>query len=499
MRRSKVILAIDQGTTNTKVITMTENGSVTAAASRPVAISFPRPGWVEQDPLNIWDSVTSAISGCLASAGNPEVAAIGVSNQRESAIVWDRVTGKPVGPCITWQCRRTSGACDALRGRGVEAFVRGRSGLTIDPMFSATKFAWLISGCVDGAERAKRGELCVGTVDSWLLWKLTGGTVHATDCSNASRTQLFNIEREAWDPELADLFGVPVECLPEVRPSSCTFGVTHADEGLPGQIPVASLIGDSHAALFGHAGFRPGMTKATYGTGSSLMTLTDRFAVSGRGVSSTVAWKIDDRVWHAVEGNITNTGATVQWLGNFLGLADGASGVASIADSVPDTGGVYFVPAFTGMGAPHWDSDARGLICGLTRGATAAHVSRAAIESIAFQIHDVMEAVRLDTGIAIPALLTDGGASRNATLMQFQADILNCPVLRSRSEDLSARGAAWLAGLATGIWNSLSELEALDRPHDRFEPCMEESRRQALLAGWNQAVDRARSGTASER
>ena len=476
---------------------MSEAGVVTAAASRPVAISFPQPGWVEQDAEEIWNSVTTAIADCISRAGNPEIAVIGVSNQRESAIVWDRLTGKPVGPCITWQCRRTSAACEKLRECGMEEFVRERSGLTLDPMFSATKIAWLLSETVNGTERARRGELCAGTVDSWLLWKLTGGAVHATDFSNASRTLLFNIRNESWDPDLLDLFGIPPQCLPTVQDSNSIFGYTKSDNGLPSALPVGSLIGDSHAALFGHAAFNPGMTKATYGTGSSLMKLTGQFAAPPQGISSTVAWGLNDRVWHALEGNITNTGAAVQWLGGLLGRADGATGVASLADTVPDSGGVCFVPAFTGLGAPHWDSNARGLVSGLTRGTTAAHLARAAIESIAFQIRDVMEAMRQDSGV--PLLLADGGASRNDSLMQFQADILNCPVLRSRSEDLSARGASWLAGLAVGIWKSTSELAALERPRDRFDPRMSETNRAALLAGWNDAVSRAKSCAGTER
>jgi glycerol kinase len=395
---------------------------------------------------------------------------------------------------VVWQCRRTVQFCEELRQRGLERLIRERSGLPVDPLFSASKIRWLLENIPDGAARASAGELCAGTVDSWLLWNLTGGAVHATDASNASRTQLLNLRRCEWDGELLRIFEIPEACLPEVRASSGIFGTTPGCGALPPGVPVASLIGDSHAALFGHAAFAPGAVKATYGTGSSLMTPVDQPVQSRHGLSSTVAWAEPGRVRYALEGNITNTGGAVEWLADFLGLPGGAEEAAALAEQVADSGGAYLVPAFAGLGAPHWDAGARGLVCGLTRGTTPAHVARAALDSIAHQVRDVFEAMRQDAAIPLPALFADGGASRNDRLMQFQADILGCPVVRSSSADLSAIGAAWLAGLATGYWRSLEELEALPRDTTRFEPKMSESRRTELLQGWCEALARTRSG-----
>ncbi len=487
MEAGGLILAIDQGTTNTKAILLGPAGEVRARAARPLAIAFPQPGWVEQDAGALWASVAEAIDDCLAQVPEARLAAIGVSNQRESVVVWDRRSGRPAGPCVVWQCRRTAPYCEQLRARGLEAWLRERTGLAIDPLFSASKAAWLLA-------RAGSGDFCVGTIDSWLLWNLTGGAVHATDATNASRTQLLNLRRAEWDPELLDLFGIPLRCLPEVRPSSGVFGHTVALGRLPAGVPVASLIGDSHAALFGHAAFRPGAVKATYGTGSSLMTLTEAPVASARGLSSTIAWAREGAVQYALEGNITNTGGAVQWLGEFLRLDDPAREAAELAATVEDSGGVYVVPAFAGRGAPYWDAGARGLIFGLTRGTTAAQVARATVESIAFQVADVFAAMRAEAGTELPEMLADGGASRNDLLMQFQADILGHAVVRSSSADLSARGAGWVAGLGVGYWRSFEELEALPRESDRFEPRLGEDRRRELAAGWQDAVARARSG-----
>lgn len=486
MARAKLILAIDQGTTNTKALLVDRAGAVRARASRALAIAFPQPGWVEQDARALWASVAEAAADCLAQAGDAEIVAVGVSNQRESAVVWDRRTGEPVGPCIVWQCRRTAAFCQELRARGLESVIRERTGLPLDPLFSASKIRWLL-------DRAPGGVRCAGTVDSWLLWNLTGGHAHATDASNASRTQLLNLCRVEWDEDLLDVFGIPRDCLPQVRPSSGVFGVTTGGGGLPAGAPVAAMIGDSHAALFGHAAFAPGAVKATYGTGTSLMTPVEGPVASRHGLATTVAWAAAGGVRYALEGNITNTGGAVQWLAEFLSLAGGAEEVAALAATVADAGGVYLVPAFAGLGAPHWDSGARGLLCGLTRGSTAAHAARATLDSIAYQIRDVFEAMRQDSPFAEPVLLADGGASRNERLMQFQADILGCPVVRSESADLSAIGAAWLAGLAVGFWHSLEELAALPRATTRFEPRMSEGRRAELVGGWQDALARARS------
>ena len=493
MSRAKLILAVDQGTTNTKALLVDRSGAARVRASRPLAVSFPQPGWVEQDARLLWTSVTEAVDECLAQCGDAEIAAVGVSNQRESVVVWDRRTGEPAGPCVTWQCRRTAPFCDELRRRGLDALVREHSGLPVDPLFSASKIGWLLRHIEDGVARASAGELCAGTVDSWLLWNLTGGASHATDASNASRTQLLNLQQLAWDAELLDVFGIPAACLPQVRPSSHIFGTTAGFGKLPAGVPVASLIGDSHAALFGHAAFRPGAVKATYGTGSSLMSPLERPVASAHGLSTTVAWAETGRVRYALEGNITNTGGAVQWLGDFLGLGEGAEAVAALAAGVADSGGAYLVPAFAGLGAPHWDADARGVLCGLTRGTTPAHVARATVDSIAYQVADVFQAMRQDAGLPLPALFADGGASRNDGLMQFQADILACPVIRSGSADLSAVGAAWLAGLAVGYWQSLEELERLPRATTRFEPAMSDAHRNELLAGWRDALRRSRS------
>ncbi|MFO7694992.1 MAG: glycerol kinase GlpK [Vicinamibacterales bacterium] len=491
------VLAIDQGTSNTKVLLFDERGGVVSRASRPVDTCFPQPGWVEQDALAVWRTVEDAIDACLESAPGASVDAIGISNQRESVLVWDRATGQPLGPVIVWQCRRTAPFCEELRRRGARPFLEQRTGLTIDPLFSAGKFRWLIDSLPDGRRRAANGELCAGTVDSWLVWNLTGGAVHACDQTNASRTQLFNLWSREWDTDVLALFDVPRAMLPEVRPSSGMLGVTIARGRLKAGVPVASAIGDSHAALFGHAAFSPGSVKATYGTGSSLMTLVPEPFASQHGLSTTVAWATAGGTTYALEGNITVTGGAVAWLGGLLGLADPARGVADLARTVADPDGVYLVPALAGLGAPYWDAEARGLLCGATRGTTAAHVARATIDAVAYQVRDVFEAMRED-GAAPRALLADGGASCNDDLMQFQADILGCPVLRSGSTDLSAQGAAWLAGLAAGIWPSTEALAMLPREVSRFEPIMSAAERDRRCEGWRNAVARARTRSAVE-
>jgi len=497
------ILAIDQGTTNTKVVLVDRLGAIRAKASRPLAISFPKPGWVEQDAKLLWNSVTEAIDECVERAGKAEIIAIGVSNQRESVLAWDRRSGVPLGPCVVWQCRRTADFCDELRARGLEPLIRRRSGLPVDPLFSASKIRWLLANIPNGLKRAANGELCVGTVDSWLLWKLSGGSMHATDASNASRTQLLNLRDGQWDNDLLEIFEVPAQCLPTIHPSSVFFAHTVALGRLPAGGAVQSLIGDSHAALFGHGAFDPGAVKATYGTGTSLMTPIVSPIASARGLVTTVAWSEPGHICYALEGNITNTGGAVQWLADFLTVSGnageiGAEQIAELAASVPDTGGVYLVPAFGGLGAPHWDTRARGVICGLTRGTRAAHVAKATLDSIAYQVFDVFQALRQDATLSEPTLFVDGGASRNSALMQFQADILACPVIRASSPDLSAIGAAWLAGLAVGYWHSLSELRALPRETTRFEPRMPESQRAELLAGWHQALAKSMSPSSAE-
>jgi glycerol kinase len=485
------ILAIDQGTTNTKVLMFDQQGVVVARASRPIRIAFPAPGWVEQNAVEIWRSTADAVDECLSGLDG-DAAAIGVTNQRETVVAWDRRTGVPVGPCIVWQCRRTTPACECLSSSGLEPKIRAKTGLPIDPLFSATKARWLLDHTPDGHARAASGDLCLGTMDSWLLWQLTGGAVHACDVSNASRTQLLDIGRGAWDAELLDVFGIPLAALPRVVPSSGVAGRTAATGALAAGIPIASLIGDSHAALFGHAAFAPGTVKATYGTGTSLMTALATLVPSSHGVATTIAWALQQQTTYALEGNITLTGGGVEWLGQLMGLSEPARGISELALGVADTGGVYLVPALAGLGAPHWDPDARGLMCGLTQATTAAHLARASLEAIAYQVRDVFGAMQAQTSSPLVQLLADGGASANDMLMQFQADLLGCPVVRDRSGDLSARGAAWLAGLAAGVWSSEEELAQLPRATDRFVPQMSERERARLYGGWQDALARVR-------
>ncbi len=491
------ILAIDQGTTNTKAIALADDGTVRARASVPMPVSFPQPGWVEQDPRALWSSVLQVVDGCLKKMAPAQPAAIGISNQRETVLAWERAGSRPLGPAIIWQCRRTADFCEELRARGLEPWLRERTGLTVDPLFSASKASWLLRRIADERGRDPRADVCVGTVDAWLLWNLTGGAAFATDVSNAARTQLLNLRTAAWDPEILALFEVPETVLPEVRPSSGVVGESVALGRLHAGIPIASMIGDSHAALFGQRGFLPGSIKATYGTGSSLMTPLPELRLSSRGLSSTVAWSLPGRPpIYALEGNITVTGAAVQWFGQFVGGPASTNPVEAVAnlarDAGGDTGGVYVVPTFAGLGAPHWNESARGLICGLTRGSTPAHVARAVLDSIAYQVQDVFAAMQADSGAPLVALLADGGATSNDDLMQFQADLLGVPVQRNASPDVSALGAGFLAGLGVGLWRDLESIAALPRASGRvFEPRMDAARRTALLEGWRAAVARA--------
>jgi glycerol kinase len=479
-----LILAIDQGTTNTKAIVVDRGSRILARASVPVEIAFPKPAWVEQNPVAIWEGVESVIDSCLKQIAPDVPNILGISNQRETVLIWDRQTSEPLGPAIVWQCRRTADFCQELRDRGLEPFLRERTGLTVDPLFSASKARWLLKAAE--SKGISKDKVCIGNVDSWLLWKLTGGVVHATDVSNAARTQLLNLQTVQWDDELLELFEIPSVCLPTIHHSSEILGETRS------KLPIGSLIGDSHAALFGQRGFQPGSIKATYGTGSSLMTPTQQPRNSERGISSTVAWGLN-KITYALEGNISVTGAAVQWFGQFLGAEKPAEKVAELAQSVTDTEGVYVVPAFVGLGAPYWDEAARGIVCGVTRGTTSRQVARAVIDSIAYQIRDVFDLMQAESGNKLEALLADGGATRNDQLMQFQADILGCPVLRNTSPDVSALGAAFLAGLAAGVWSGIDEIAELPREFDRFEPKMTEQRRQDLYAGWQAAVAKARS------
>lgn len=488
----RYILAIDQGTTNTKALVVDSAGEVVARASRPLKQTYPQPAWVQQDAGEIWDSILQVVGDCVGQVGGGNLLALAISNQRESVTAWDRRTGEPLGPVIVWQCRRTAPCCEDLRKRGLQALLEERTGLTVDPLFSASKMRWLIDHISDGQARAESGEICLGTMDSWVLWNLTGGASYATDLTNASRTQLLDIHALEWSDDLLDIFGVPRAALPRVRPSSGIAGESVAIGNLPSGIPVAALIGDSHAALFGQAGFVPGSVKATYGTGSSLMSPTASPVMSKHGLSSTVAWSLGPgQVTYALEGNISFTGGAIQWLGEFLSLPGGSQGVADLAASVDSSQGVYLVPAFAGLGAPYWNDSARGLVSGITRSTTAAHVAHAALESIAYQVRDVFDVMQAEAGRDLQVLLADGGATRNDMLMQLQADIIGKPVLRNLSTDVSPLGAAYLAGLATGVWSSLEEIEGLPRERDVFEPRMSKMEREALYGGWQWAVTRA--------
>ena len=469
-----VVLAIDQGTTNTKVVAVNAAGRVVGQASTPASLSFPRAGWAESDPLTLWHSVTDAAIACLAAAPGAHVASIAVTSQRESVVIWDRRTGEPLGPCVSWQCRRTTEMCESLRARGLRSLIESRSGLAIDPMFSATKARWLLDSIDSGMIRAERGKVCVGTVDSWLAWNLSGGRSFVTDHTNASRTQLMSLDRLVWDDDLLEAFGVPKPALPEIRPSSSFFGHTRGLGWLPDGTPIHALIGDSHAALFGHGAPAPPCVKATYGTGTSVMApVTGRVQVPG--LSSTIAWSVlradgSVEVVHAMEGNIYATGAAIEWMATILGLDGHPERVVDLAATVETTEGVVFVPAFAGLGAPHWDARARGLIAGATRATTQAHFARAAIEAVAYQVRDIIEPLVAALGHPISAVYADGGAIQADLVAQTQANVLNVPVLRSSSATLSAIGAAYLAGMACGMWRDVDEIRALPRSVERFEP-----------------------------
>jgi glycerol kinase len=478
------ILAIDQGTTNTKALLVAADGRILAQASRPTQVSYPRPGWAEQSARDIWSSVVGVIDEIVA-AGHP-IAGLGISNQRESAVLWDASTGEPLGPCILWQCGRSATRCEALKAEGYEPDVVARTGLTLNPMFSAGKLAWLLDQDPAFRQRAERGEVMAGTVDSWLLWKLTGGARHATDHSNASRTQLMNLETLAWDPEMARLFDVPPAVLPQILPSDSLFGETAAGAtALPAGVPIHAILGDSHAALYGHGIDGPGRIKATCGTGSSLMTVTDARVWSAHGLSSTIAWSQASGALHALEGNISVSGHTAAFVTQLLGLKDEAA-LTALAASVADSGGVCVVPALAGLGAPHWNDEARGLVSGMNLGTTPAHVARAALEAIALQIHDVFMAMQADLHGVLPELNVDGGASRNDLLMQLLADLIDRPVRRTGAAEVSALGAARLAARGLGFDLAVSEGEGRT-----FTPAMPPEVRQDILARWRDALRRA--------
>jgi glycerol kinase len=484
------ILALDQGTTSSRAILFDARGAVLAVAQRELRQFYPRDGWVEHDAEEIWQSQIEVAAECIARVPGVGIAAIGITNQRETTVVWDRTTGKPIAHAIVWQDRRTTDVCDELRAAGHEALFRSRTGLLLDPYFSGTKLRWLL-------QQTRNENLAFGTVDSWLIWNLTRGAAHVTDVTNASRTLLFDIHRCDWDDDLLAILDIPRSILPQVRGSSEIVAATAEGLPIPAGIPIAGVAGDQQAALFGQRCTHAGMAKNTYGTGSFVVMNTGAAAVSSsHGLLSTIAWKLrDEPVQYAVEGSIFVTGAAVQWLRDGLGIIDTAADIEPLAASVPDTNGVVFVPAFTGLGTPHWDSYARGTIVGLTRGATKAHLARATLESIALQTVDVLDAMRDDSGITLTELRVDGGASTNDLLMQMQADLAGIPVVRARTSETTALGAAYLAGLAVDFWQDAHELDAQSIAGQTFTPTMTAEKRAAKLELWHRAVARAKEWT----
>jgi glycerol kinase len=489
---TRFVLALDQGTTSSRSILFDRGGAIVATAQREFGQHFPHSGWVEHDAEEIWATQVATIAEALAmaNASPADLAAIGITNQRETTVLWDRASGRPVARAIVWQDRRTAEECALLKEAGLEPEVTGRTGLLLDPYFSGTKLAWLLDSDPDLRARAERGELAFGTIDSWLAWKLSGGRLHVTDVSNASRTLLLNIESAQWDERMLEILRIPRAVLPTVVPSSIPGGLPVALAGR--DVPLAGIAGDQQAALFGQTCFQPGMAKNTYGTGCFLLMNTgERPLASSNRLLSTIAWDADGRRY-ALEGAVFVGGAVVQWLRDGLGLIARSADVEALAASVPDAGGVYLVPAFTGLGSPHWDAYARGTIVGLSRGTTRAHLARAALEAIAFQSADVLAAMQRDAGRPLTELRVDGGASVNDLLMQFQADLLGVPVVRPRVTETTALGAAYLAGLGTGVWGSQAELAAAWRVDRRFEPAQPQAATAARMAEWSRAVERSR-------
>lgn len=491
----KYILSLDQGTTSSRALLFNHRAQVVALEQMEFRQFYPSPGRVEHDAEEIWRTQLAVARACLRKAGvrPEELAAVGVTNQRETTVIWDRKTGRPIAPAIVWQDRRTSEQCEALVTRGLEEVVQGKTGLRIDSYFSATKIAWLLDRVPGARERAEKGELAFGTVDTWLIWNLTGGKVHATDVSNASRTLLCDVHTCRWDDELLQIFNVPAAILPEIRPSSGDFGVT-AEYLFGRTVPIAGVAGDQQAATFGQACFDPGCAKNTYGTGGFLlMNIGEEAKLSNHRLITTVGWSIgENRPVYASEGSVFIAGAVVQWLRDGLQFFKSAEEIEDLAGSVPDNGGVYLVPAFVGLGAPHWDADARGLMIGLTRGTTRAHIARAALEGIAFQCAEVLDAMGRDARMPLKELRVDGGASRNNLLMQFQADLSGVPVIRPAITETTALGAAFLAGLAVGLWADQEEISSLWRVDRVFEPAMSDDERDSLMNQWERAVGRAR-------
>jgi len=491
---NQFILAIDQGTTSSRAILFDRTGGMVAVAQREFTQYFPQPGWVEHDANEIWSTQAGVLTECVAQKGLDfrQIAAVGITNQRETVVVWDRATGEPIHRAIVWQDRRTAGICDELKKDGLEPLIRQKTGLVLDAYFSGTKLKWILDHVAGARQRAESGRLAFGTIDTWLAWKLTGGAVHITDASNASRTLLYNIHTNQWDDDLLKLFNVPRAVLPEVHASSERYAETVA--GLFGaRVPVAGIAGDQQAALFGQMCLQPGMLKNTYGTGAFMVLNTGHHPVASKNnLLTTIAWKIDGQTTYALEGSVFIAGAVVQWLRDGLGLIRTSAEIEQLAATAPDNGGVYLVPAFAGLGAPHWDPSARGIITGLTRGTTAGHLARAALESVAFQTAEVLQAMQADSAIPVKELRVDGGMTGNDLLMQFQSDILGLPLVRPRVRETTALGAAYLAGLAVGFWSDTKELQTQWQRDKEFHPAMDPEKVAELKRHWDKAVRRAK-------
>lgn len=486
----KYIMALDAGTTSNRCILFNQKGEICSVAQKEFTQYFPKPGWVEHDADEIWSCQLGVAVEAMnkIGAGAADIAAIGITNQRETVVVWDKNTGEPIYHAIVWQCRRTAKYCDTLKARGLTEFFRQRTGLIIDAYFSGTKIRWILDHVEGARERAEKGELLFGTVETWLIWKLTKGRVHVTDYSNASRTLLFNINTLTWDQEILDLLEIPRAMLPEAKPSSCIYGVTDASY-FGGEIPIGGAAGDQQSALFGQTCFQAGEAKNTYGTGCFLLMNTGEKPVfSEHGLVTTIAWGIDDKVYYALEGSIFVAGAAIQWLRDEMHLIDSAADSEYMAKKVPDTNGCYVVPAFTGLGAPYWDQYARGTIVGITRGVNKYHIIRATLESLAYQTNDVLKAMEADSGIKLSALKVDGGASANDFLMQTQADVIGAPVHRPECIETTAMGAAYLAGLSVGYWKNKDAVRENWAVDQIFEPQIQEEERQEKTAGWKKAV-----------
>lgn len=483
---AKYIMALDAGTTSNRCILFDHSGKICSVAQKEFTQIFPKPGWVEHDANEIWSTMIGVVAEAMAKVkcAESDIAAMGITNQRETTIVWDKETGEPICNAIVWQCRRTSEYCDELKAKGLVEKIRSKTGLVIDAYFSATKLKWILDNVEGAREKAEQGKLLFGTVETWFIWKLTNGKVHVTDYSNASRTMMFNINTLQWDDEILSELNIPKSMLPEAKPSSCIYGYTSS-----GNTPIAGAAGDQQSALFGQTCFNAGDAKNTYGTGAFLLMNTgDRPVFSKNGLVTTIAWGLDGKVNYALEGSVFVAGAAIQWLRDEMRLIDSAADSEYMAGKVEDTNGCYVVPAFTGLGAPHWDQYARGTIVGLTRGVNKCHIIRATLESLAYQVNDILQAMQADSGIKLAALKVDGGASSNNFLMQFQSDVCNSPVERPECVETTAIGAAYLAGLAVGFWKDKNDVMANSKIERTFVPAMDDEKRNALIKGWNKAV-----------